>query len=65
VDNCYNTGNPVAAGICKQLHYGRVHPYPAGYCHYRRVGQGHPGPEGPIAGGKLLTDMDWSHLDSV
>lgn len=48
VDDCCNTGNPVAAGICEQLHDGRVHPYPAGDCRYRSAGQGHSGTENHV-----------------
>jgi hypothetical protein len=41
VDNRNNTINPMAAGICKQLHVGRFHPYPAGGCHCRSGDQRH------------------------
>ena len=45
MDNCNNTGNPVAAGICKQLHDGRLYPYPAGACPNCSGGQSHSGTE--------------------
>jgi len=45
VDNCNNTGNPVAARICKQLHDGRLYSYPAGACRYHNTGQSHSGTE--------------------
>jgi hypothetical protein len=48
VDDCCNTGNPVAAGACKQLHDGRVHPYPAGDCRYRGAGQYYSGSENQV-----------------
>jgi hypothetical protein len=51
VDNCNIAGNPVAAGIYKQLHDGRLYSYPAGACRYRSTGQSHSGTESHVIRG--------------
>ena len=43
MDNRSGAADLVAAGVCEQLHDGRVHPYSAGDRDRCGVGQGHPG----------------------
>jgi len=51
VDNRSGTADPVAAGVCEQLHHGRVHPYSAGDRDRCNIGQGHPGTKSLVAHG--------------
>ncbi len=51
MDNCNFTGNPVAAGICKQLHDGRLHTHSAGACRYRSTGQSRSGTQSHVISG--------------
>jgi hypothetical protein len=51
VDDRNFTGNPVAAGICNQLHDGRLYPSFAGTCRYRNTGQPHSGTQSHVISG--------------
>ena len=49
MDDCCNTDNFVAVGVCKQLYNGRVCSCPAGGCHYHCAGQSHSGARNIVA----------------
>ena len=52
VDDRCGTDNSVVAGICEQLHDGRIYPYFAGDRNCSGVDQSHSGPETSLADGR-------------